>query len=131
MSSASCSNWLQTRLLIPFIALLTIGSPKDFVFQAFNLPCINENLMFSQLIRKQLLSSSFHARNRFTSPPSGNGWFNALDRIFATSETASYQKPPRTACKLLYLAETSFMSTFKAALLPTDHLPCRRTRLYS
>lgn len=54
MSLASCTDCLQIRLLVRFVAPLTIGSLKNFVFQTLNSPSISKNLMFSQWIRTQI-----------------------------------------------------------------------------
>lgn len=61
--SASDLNWLQTRLFVQFVALLTISSTKNFQFQNSNYPSIREFLMFSPWIRTQLLSSILHPKN--------------------------------------------------------------------
>lgn len=88
MSSASCSNRLQTRSLVQFVTKLTIWSPNNFAFQTLNYHSIRENqVSLNGQGHNHCHAVSFH--KIFTLLLSGgNAGFNTLGSILALSETA-------------------------------------------
>lgn len=90
MSSVSCSNCIQTRLVVQFVASLFVGSPKNLHSEHWTTPPSPKNLMFSTCIETQPLSTSLHPWKRFTLPSSMDCAFNTLHCVLEISRTASY-----------------------------------------
>lgn len=94
MSSTCCSGWLQTRLLVQFVAVMAIGSHQIFVF----------HIQYRTTVQSANIGSFYNAWGRkycnpisiwkmkFTSQSSVNGVSNKLYRILAMSTIVSWQK---------------------------------------
>lgn len=83
--SAGWSKRLETRLVVEFVACLTIALHRNFVSNTLSCGSINVYQMFSHWIAMSFWNPLLSIRN-ITSMSSVSGAYNSLDRIFCNAQ---------------------------------------------
>lgn len=113
MSLAVCSIWLRTRLLVQFVALMTIGSPKNFVCKTLNYPPTCKSPIFSHWIKAKLCTITLSPPTKtFPSAATVNDGFNRSNRLLAFSKSVSELNSAKTNLNSPYLSQTSILNAF-------------------